>query len=188
MENEIWKDIPGYEGMYQVSDKGGIRSCERTIVTRRGFARVIKGKEIKPSLNNGGYLITHLCKGSVIKSFCVHYIVALAFIGKRPKNMDVDHINEDKKDNRICNLRYLSRHENASRSTKGRFWKGSNSMEHNPRTKRVVGYKDGEIVSTYPCAKYLTTEYGINYSSLRRYLQNGGIVIENTLYKYDTTA
>lgn len=187
-ENEVWRDIPGYEGLYQISDAGRVRSCDRLIYDRRGVSRSLKGKMISPSYDNSGYERTHLSKDGVCSSFCVHHLVALAFIGPRPKGMDVDHISEDKKDNRACNLRYLSHYENASRSTKGIFRKESNSMEHNPRTKRVVGYSGDEIVEEFPCAKYLTVKYGINYSTLRRYLQMGGILIGKTFYKYEVVS
>ena len=114
-------------------------------------------------------------------------LVAAAFLGPIPNGMEVDHINEDHKDNRVSNLQFLSRFDNASRSTRGVFRKESNAMENNPRTKRVVGIKDGIVVEVVPCAKYLSKRYGINYSTLRGRLQRGGITINETLFRYETT-
>ena len=187
MENEIWKDIPGYEGYYQVSNFGLIRSCDRLVVAANGRTRFIKGKMIRSSYNNKGYLITHLCKNGVIQGKCVHHFVALVFLGARPKGMDIDHINEDKTDNRACNLRYMSHHDNASRSTKGKFRKKSHAMECNPRTKVVLGFKEGKLSERIPCAKYLTDMYEINYSTLRHHLQNGGVHLGGKYYCYETS-
>lgn len=170
MKIETWKDIKGYEGLYQVSDEGNIRS---------------KNGIIRPSKNNSGYLVTHLSKDGRVKSRLVHRIVAIAFLGDVPMGKEVDHINENKLDNRVENLRYLSRFDNASRSTKGVFRKQSNAMEHNPRAKKVVGYIGGNAVEQLSCAKYLSRKYGVNYSTLRYYLQNGGIVLDNIHYRYE---
>lgn len=185
MENEIWKDVTGYEGLYQVSNMGRVRSTHRTILVN-GRERILPSRVLRPGVQRG-YKIVSLSSGGVEKSYLVHRLVAIAFLGPVPCGKEVDHINENHGDNRVDNLRYLSRFENASRSTRGIFRKKSNALENNPRTKIVVGIKDGRIVDTIPCAKYLSILHKINYSTLRRHLQHGGIVIEKTLYRYDTT-
>lgn len=186
MENEIWKDITGYEGLYQVSNMGRVRSTNRTIILSDGMKRTLPSKVLRPGKQKGYHHVS-LSIGGVETSYLVHRLVAAAFLGPASAGMEVDHINEDHGDNRVENLRYLSRFENASRSTRGIFRKESNAMENNPRTKRVIGTKDGRVVEILPCAKYLSKKYGINYSTLRGRLQRGGIIIDETLFMYETT-
>lgn len=186
MENEIWKDITGYEGLYQVSNMGRVRSTNRTITLANGRERTLPSKVLRPG-EQKGYLHVCLSSRGVETSYLVHRLVAASFLGPIPNGMEVDHINEDHKDNRVSNLQFLSRTENASRSTRGIFRKESNAMENNPRTKRLIGMKNGTVVEVVPCAKYLSKRYGINYSTLRRRLQRGGIILNETLFRYETT-
>lgn len=96
---EVWKDIESYEDIYQISNLGNVK---------RKYANG-KTKIIKPYLNKCGYFYVCLCKYNKKKLFRVHKLVALAFIGNIPKNMEVNHINGIKTDNRVENLEYVSR-------------------------------------------------------------------------------
>ena len=102
MENEIWKDIPGYEGLYQASNLGRILSLK--------FA---KTRILRLRKNNYGYFLVTLRNCNKSKTFSVHRLVLLAFVGK--SDLVVDHINEIKTDNRLCNLEYVTYEENAER-------------------------------------------------------------------------
>lgn len=111
---ERWKDIPGYEGRYQVSDHGRVRSVDRYVrlVTLQAgeTKRLARGKILRPGRSGPfGHVTVALGKGN---SQCVHSLVALAFIGPRPKDQDVAHLNGDGGDNRLANLAYASRREN----------------------------------------------------------------------------
>ena len=122
---EIWKDVPGYEGYYQVSDLGRVRSLDRNIVHIDGKRRFIKGKLIKGSVNNG-YRLTTLRKSSIGRTFKFSQLVAMAFLGHDPNGHDlvVDHINGDKSDDRVENLRIVTHRANIStcfRSDRGSF-------------------------------------------------------------------
>lgn len=112
-EKEVWKDIPGYEGAYQVSNLGNFKALSRTIHLSNG--RVIKCKErIKnPSKHSSGYLRINLTDANKeIKSHYAHVLVLTAFKCKRPNKQDADHRNGIRTDNRLKNLRWLGRREN----------------------------------------------------------------------------
>ena len=113
-ENEIWKDIPNYEGLYQVSNLGRIKSLERIDAIGN---RLLKEKFLKPRLNNNGYYRVSLWKQSIEKFYYIHRLVFEAFNGQIPENMQVNHINEIKADNRLSNLNLMTRKENINFGT-----------------------------------------------------------------------
>lgn len=98
---EVWKDIPGFEGIYQVSDLARVRSLDR--VTK---GRKIKGREIFSSLRSDGYRNVSLWKEGKQTTKTLHKIVALTFIGPRPPGLYVCHENDDKTRNIAERLRY----------------------------------------------------------------------------------
>lgn len=110
---EQWKPIPQYEGMYEVSDHGQVRSIDRTVVDKNGKRIALPGKLLKPGTNELGYLRVALSKEGVVRSCKVHQLVALAFIGPRPQGTETCHTNDIRTDNRPINLRYDSHSENA---------------------------------------------------------------------------
>lgn len=106
--DEVWKDIDGWEGMYQVSNKGKVRSLDRYI-----GKRFFKGTVLKGSNGGDGYRIVALCNGSKERSYpYIHRLVAEAFIGPVPPNQEVNHKDGDKSHNNISNLEYVTRREN----------------------------------------------------------------------------
>ena len=117
MENEIWKDIEGYEGYYQISNMGRVRSVERTIITKNGVARRYKKKQMKIFHDGGGYCFVVLSKEGECKKKKVHRLVALAFIPNPEGKEEINHKNEKKDDNRVENLEWMTRKENVNYGT-----------------------------------------------------------------------
>lgn len=110
---EEWKDIPGYEGYYQVSDRGRVRSLDRIIPrSDGGKSRFMPGKVLRHWLSRKGYVNISLCKFGITKYYQVHSIVAKIFLGPYPKGFEVNHINGKKADNRAKNLEYVTRKGN----------------------------------------------------------------------------
>ena len=103
LKTEIWKPVKGYEGLYEVSNLGNVRSVDRYIETKKGKC-FRKGRMRKPFISNAGYKIVSLCS----KRYLVHRLVAEAFCENpdRERFNVVDHINTDTLDNRAENLRW----------------------------------------------------------------------------------
>ena len=102
LKNEQWKDIDGYDGMYQVSDLGRVRSLK--------FGRV---KVLRARKDRLGYLNIVLCREGKQKNYKIHRLVAQAFIpNDNIFNTEINHRNEDKSDNKVSNLEYCDRSYN----------------------------------------------------------------------------
>lgn len=114
MSEEIWKDIPGYEGRYQASTHGRIRSLDRYVrVVSHGTEakRLIKGQVLRPApYEKGGHLSVVL--GSKAHGSPVHRLIALTFIGPCPDGCEVCHNDGNPKNNAVENLRYDTRSNN----------------------------------------------------------------------------
>lgn len=105
---EIWKDIKNYEGYYQVSNLGNIKSLERTTALNGNGKRAEAEKTLKLKKHRDGYLITGLRKNGTRKWFIVHRLVAEAFIPKIDGKDKINHKNENKEDNNINNLEWCN--------------------------------------------------------------------------------
>ena len=108
MEEEVWKPIKDYEGLYEVSNLGRVKT-----LNYRGTG---KGKILKNIECSNGYLTVGLTKNGKRKLFTVHRLVAEAFIPNPEGKPCIDHINTIKNDNRIENLRWVTHEENSNNS------------------------------------------------------------------------
>ena len=101
---EAYKDVVGYEGLYQVSNLGNVKSLDRTFGTR-----IFKSKQKKLSIGNHGYLVTNLMKNGKTSTKLIHDLVARAFLGHNTfgHSIEINHINENKFDNSVDNLELL---------------------------------------------------------------------------------
>lgn len=117
MENEIWKDIPDYEGFYQVSNLGRVKSLNRSYVDAMGRNRPLNGRILRQKLTRFGYLDASLSVGGKMRSIRVHQLVAMAFLGhsRCGYKLVVNHKNFIKTDNRVENLEIVSTRENSNR-------------------------------------------------------------------------
>ena len=113
MKQEIFKDIPGYEGLYQVSNLGRVKSLHRTFIRSNNKIQTIKERILKPFVNHKGYNVIALSKKCVLSHFTIHSLVLLVFIGKKPHNLQTRHLDGNKKNNNLNNLCYGTPRENA---------------------------------------------------------------------------
>jgi HNH endonuclease/NUMOD4 motif len=105
----MWKDIPGWEGFYQASTGGVVRSVDRKAAGRHGLTRY-RGRELIPG--RGKYPLVKLTKSGRKMHEYVHRLVARTFLGVCPAGLEVRHLNGDGKDSRLANLQYSTRQEN----------------------------------------------------------------------------
>jgi len=125
---EIYKDIPNYEGLYQVSNLGNVKSLARV----SSMGRNLKEKILTPINSTGGYTVFNLCRLCKRSQFYTHKLVAMAFLNHIPDgyNSVVDHIDNNPKNNNLNNLQIISARENSSKDRKvgtskytGVYWK-----------------------------------------------------------------
>lgn len=168
-DGEVWKDIPGYEGFYQCSNMGRIKSLDRVIIVKRPQDRFernlfLKGKIIKVSMY-GQYPICHLKRNSTSKVIKVHRVVCSIF-HPNPYNLpEVNHINEIKTDNRADNLEWCTRVYNAN-------WGSA--------IERTQSKRRGHPAICSPVSQYDTSGNFISdYKSITEASKRTGILPEN---------
>lgn len=154
MFREVWKDIVGYEGLYQVSNLGGVKSL--------GNGGSHKTETIlKQSSTVRGHLHVALCKNGKRKYYYTHVIEWEAFNGPIPEGMQVNHINEKTSDNRLENLNLMTPKENCNWGTRNR--RGAEKRINHPRfSKWIIKLSlNNEILHFYPSAAQAERETGI---------------------------
>lgn len=109
---EIWKTVDGYEGYYEVSNLGRVRSLDRVVIDSIGRARHIKGKMKAQNLNTDGYPTVNLSKDGIDKRISVHILVGKAFVDGYFDCAEINHIDCDRTNNRFDNLEWVSHNEN----------------------------------------------------------------------------
>lgn len=109
---EIWKDIPNYEGYYQISSLGRVKSLERHIVYKDGRERTYPSVIISNRVGTNGMELCTLTKNNRKKNIEIHRMVSIVFIGDCPKGYDICHIDGNCLNNNINNLKYDTRSEN----------------------------------------------------------------------------
>lgn len=168
MEN--WKNINGFENEYRISSRGEVYSLKTKKILRKG-------------IGTNGYYYVILYKNGKASTYYIHRLVALHYIEKTDN--EVDHIDENKLNNNVDNLRWVNRYFNASRSTKGKYRRRPAFMENNPKSKKVYVIKEGTIVKIFYCAKQISKDYNINYSTLKKRLKNDTLMINNSKFTYN---
>lgn len=114
IQNEIWKSVKDYEGLYEVSNLGRIKSLDKEVSCgfNGNYKRIIKGKILNPSYDNDSYLHIGLTKDYITKNYFIHRLVAIAFIENLENKPQVNHIDGNKSNNRLKNLEWNTLSEN----------------------------------------------------------------------------
>ena len=121
---ELWKDIPGWEGYYQVSDTGGVRSIDRIAQGRHG-AHQYKGRTLKQTPATKGYLTVKLSRSGIPqRGYQVHRLVLSAFVGECPEGLEACHADDVKTNNKLTNLRYDTSKNNTADAIRNGVFRG----------------------------------------------------------------
>lgn len=154
---EIWKDIVGYEGLYQVSNLGNVMSLEKYIGNKKGAIQYRPPKVLKQYKNKFGYMRVYLTKNSIKKMYAVHRLVAIAFIDNPENKPCVNHIDNNRENNHLDNLEWCTYKENNNWAKKqGRRvfteeWKRKISATR--KKKPVIGTDDMENHIYFPTVR-----------------------------------
>jgi hypothetical protein len=159
---EIWKDIVGQEGFYQVSNLGNVRSLDRELLNSKGVRSFRSGKLLKPQKYSNGYLFVNL---GARNPNLIHRLVALAFIPNENNLPQVNHIDGDRKNNQCGNLEWVSCGDNHKHS-----YLNLDRKLHS-KSKLVVISKDGVEHTFHGCnsaAKFLNVVAGSVASAVNK--------------------
>lgn len=154
---EIWKDIKGFEGLYQISNQGRLRSLDRPVKQRSNSIQVKKGKLIIQSKNHKGYPLANMSKENKRYSRATHRLVAEAFIPNPENKPQINHIDGNKENNYVDNLEWLTAKENTKHAMENGLMKPcfnnakkASDIARNINKKIVDMYdKDGNYIRSF---------------------------------------
>lgn len=181
---EIWKDIIGYEGLYQVSNYGRIKTVARDIVRRNGEPLHIKEIIRKAVVKSDGYVEVHLRKNGKGLSIKVHRLVAEAFI-PNPYNLpQVNHIDEDKTNNNVSNLEWCTRDYNMHYGTG--IDRAALKRKNGKKSKSVKQYFiDGKFIKEWPSVAEIERQTGYGSSNVSACCRGKFKTMYNYMWRYE---
>lgn len=174
-EKEIWRDIAGYEGKYQVSNLGRVRSLQYH--NTKGIMRI---GYLKPATDGCGYLRCALSKNNKLATFKVHRLVASAFIDN-PNNLpQVNHKDGDKRNNNVGNLEWCNNSQNQLHA----YATGLNPHHMPKHYPTIVVNNDTGEVMRFECTKFASEYTGEKRQTIEKRLRTGAKARFNKRYTY----
>lgn len=166
---EVWKDIKGYDGQYIVSNLGNVRSLDRYVNTYHG-PRIVLGQILKQYQGRDGYIRVAFSKNQKHKLYMVHRLVAQAFIPNQENKPQVNHIDGNKRNNRVDNLEWATASENQLHSVRvlGNMPYNLPPMfgKDNHKTKIVIQMYGNNVIAEYYGTLEAKRKTGINDRSI----------------------
>ena len=175
---ETWKEIEGYEGLYEVSSLGRIRSLGRDCNSKNNSIGHKRERILTQEITAYGYCRVRLYSAEgKPKHFAVHRIVAKAFLNDFDESKQINHKNEIKTDNRVLNLEICDSKYNCNYGTRNlKLSEKNRGKKHSENTKKKIAIafsqpikqytKEGAYVRTYNSAKEASKATGINYTDI----------------------
>lgn len=155
MQSEIWKEIPGYNGRYLISQTGVI------------YSRYLK-REMKPANRGNGYYFVRLCNKGEMKNLMIHRLVAAAFVPNPNGLTGIDHIDGNKKNNVYTNLRFVSHLENMRNpNTEPKRFEAIRKKQGIP----VMAFLNGKCIGKYSCLMEAARDLGLSCSHIAKHLK-----------------
>lgn len=181
--DEVWKDIKGYEGYYQISNFGNIRSLDRWIKDN-GTLVFKHGTLLNPVKQSVGYLQIALnIKGTVKKKY-IHRLVMEAFNPTDNPELEINHIDENKENNMITNLEWVTHKENINKVSKYIVARENNQKQKLERREAWIKYRERNIPSKesleqqlFECKNFveLGRRYGVTDNAVRNWCRKYGL-------------
>ena len=179
-ESEEWRSIDGYEGLYEVSNLGRVRSLDKLVIFGSGSVKFMKGRVLKPTKDGGGYLKVTLSKDGKQTTFKLQTLVAKTFdeiCGEYNDGLEIDHIDTNPLNNCAVNLRWCThkdninnpltlQHKSDSRKGDKCCWYGKFGKEH-PGSKPVIQCNlNGTKLAEFDCIHEAERKLGISASKV----------------------
>lgn len=178
-QQEVWLPIAGYEGLYEVSDLGRVRSLDRKISAMSCWGTIVtrkkRGKILAPRKRCRGYVAVQLGRGA--KDSPIHHLVLEAFSRKRRQGEVANHINSIKTDNRIENLEWCTAKENMRHAIKNGIMRRNTGQRWSLFSKKEVLEIRAEYGKTL--SRDLAARYGVNQMTISR------VGLRKTYKKYE---
>lgn len=179
MNNEIWRAVDGLEGLYEVSNKGRIRSLDRIETQKNGVKRPRKGRIIIPALKKTGYLSIGFSIHCRVIYTSVHRVVAEAFIPNPHNYPCINHKDGNRQNNFVENLEWCTYQYNNTYNNRPQ--RAANAVK-----RRAVGKytKDGTLLAIYRCASAAARENNLSSGNLGVTLRGGQKTCGGFIWKY----
>lgn len=170
MMEEIWKEVKGWEGLYEISSLGRIRSLPRVVVRSNGWPLTVVGKMLSPHIGVDGYVYEVICDvgNKRKKTVKIHRLVAEAFI-PNPLNLpQVNHKDENKENNNVDNLEWCTNKYNVNYGTAIQRSKANRKPQFNGHgaKKIIMLSKDGEFIKEFQSIKEAQRQTGIKSQNI----------------------
>ena len=194
MAQEMWRPVAGYEGYYEVSNMGKVRSVDRTIVNKDGNKHHKHGRVLTPSFSRRSkYQVVHLSKNGKAQTRSVHRLVAEAVVDGDAPHMAVDHVNGNTFDNRADNLEWVTQAENNRRAINLGLADPTKFVEYpkRPEFKKMMSdvkrkpviRNDGEV---FESARAAAAALGYERSAVSDHIRGGRKTVGGYTFRYLT--
>lgn len=160
---EVWKDVVGYEGLYQVSNRGVVKRIDSIGLD----GRQLHEKQLYGGRYSNGYQFVCLSKDGVCKQYIIHRLVAIAFLPNPNNNPVVNHVDGDKQNNSVENLEWCTHSQNRKHAY-------DNGLSTQRGTPRKVTVKCGEHITAFDTMKDCATFFGFKKGWLQNRIRKHG--------------
>lgn len=182
IDNEIWRPVKGYEGLYQVSNLGRFKSLAHSTVSKNGTLKKFGEKILSPSLSNNGYVRPVLMNGVVKKYYKGHRLVAQAFLGDID-GFDINHKDGNKQNNVVSNLEIVTRKENINHAYKNKL---TSANKYNDAQRRIVEkYSlDDKFICEYYGVREAARQNGVSSTAIQHCCVGVLKTVKGSKFKY----
>ena len=167
IEQEIWREIPGFEGYYAVSNIGRVKSAERAFIDKNGRKTRYRSKILKVgSGKTSPYLVTNLCINNVAKKYLIHRLVAMSFLPNWESDCEINHIDGNVYNNNINNLEMCTRKENFKHSIDNKLKNDSGQFSSNAKLSNIDAERIRKLNALGVMQKDLATVFNVHKQTI----------------------